>query len=84
MKGVTVYGLTSTFVSEALTYFPDRVPDAAADPGRDRLEHRGMAFSLGASRWRVFRTVTLPLATPASPTRSCCCSPLRSPTSRHR
>ena len=64
MKGVTVYGLTSTFVSEALTYFPIayltlRPILAAIDSNIE-----GMAFSLGASRWRVFRTVTLPLATP--------------------
>jgi len=64
VKGVTVYGLTSTLVSEALTYFPIayltlRPILAAIDSNIE-----GMAFSLGASRWRVFRTVTLPLATP--------------------
>jgi len=64
MKGVTVYGLTSTFVSEALTYFPIayltlRPILAAIDSNIE-----GMAFSLGVLRWRVFRTVTLPLATP--------------------
>jgi iron(III) transport system permease protein len=64
MKGVTVYGLTSTLCSEALTYFPIayltlRPILAAIDSNIE-----GMAFSLGASRWRVFRTVTLPLAVP--------------------
>jgi iron(III) transport system permease protein len=64
LKGVTVYGLTSTLFSEALTYFPIayltlRPILAAIDSNIE-----GMAFSLGASRWRVFRTVTLPLATP--------------------
>jgi iron(III) transport system permease protein len=64
MKGVTVYGLTSTLFSEALTYFPIayltlRPILAAID---SNLE--GMALSLGASRWRVFRTVTLPLCVP--------------------
>ena len=64
LKGVTVYGLTSTFVSEALTYFPIayltlRPILAAIDSNIE-----GMAFSLGASRWRVFRTVTVPLAIP--------------------
>jgi len=49
MKGVTVYGLTSTFVSEALTYFPIayltlRPILAAIDSNIE-----GMAFSLGAS-----------------------------------
>ncbi len=64
MKGVTVYGLTSTLCSETLTYFPIayltlRPILAAIDSNIE-----GMAFSLGASRFRVFRTVTLPLAVP--------------------
>jgi iron(III) transport system permease protein len=64
LKGVTVYGLSSTLVSEALTYLPIayltlRPILAAIDSNIE-----GMAFSLGASRWRVFRTVTLPLAIP--------------------
>jgi iron(III) transport system permease protein len=64
LKGVTVYGLTSTLLSEVLTYFPIayltlRPLLAAID---SNLE--GMALSLGASRWRVFRTVTLPLCVP--------------------
>ena len=64
LKGVTVYGLTSTLFSEVLTYFPIayltlRPLLAAIDSNVE-----GMAFSLGASRWRVFRTVTLPLTIP--------------------
>ena len=64
LKGVTVYGLISTLSSEILTYFPIayltlRPLLAAID---SNLE--GMALSLGASRWRVFRTVTLPLCIP--------------------
>ena len=64
LKGVTVYGLSSTLFSEALTYFPIayltlRPILAAIDSNIE-----GMAFSLGASRLRVFRTVTLPLAIP--------------------
>ena len=64
LKGVTVYGLTSTLFSEALTYFPIayltlRPLLAAIDSNVE-----GMALSLGASRWRVFRTVTLPLTIP--------------------
>jgi len=64
LKGVTVYGLTSTFFSEVLTFFPIayltlRPLLAAIDSNVE-----GMAFSLGASRWRVFRTVTLPLTIP--------------------
>jgi iron(III) transport system permease protein len=64
IKGFTVYGLGSTLFSEAVTYFPIayltlRPILAAIDSNIE-----GMAFSLGASRWRVFRTVTLPLAIP--------------------
>ncbi len=64
LKGVTVYGLTSTFLSEVLTFFPIayltlRPLLAAIDSNVE-----GMALSLGASRWRVFRTVTLPLTIP--------------------
>ena len=64
LKGVTVYGLTSTLCSEILTYFPIayltlRPLLAAIDSNVE-----GMALSLGASRWRVFRTVTLPLTVP--------------------
>jgi iron(III) transport system permease protein len=64
IKGYTVYGLSSTLLSEALTYFPIayltlRPILAAIDSNIE-----GMALSLGASRWRVFRTVTLPLCIP--------------------
>src|ERR1017187_8920949 len=64
IKGFTVYGLGSTLFSEALTYFPIayltlRPVLAAIDANVE-----GMALSLGASRWRVFRTVTLPLTIP--------------------
>jgi iron(III) transport system permease protein len=64
IKGYTVYGLSSTLLSEALTYFPIayltlRPILAAIDSNIE-----GMALSLGASRARVFRTVTLPLAVP--------------------
>jgi len=64
LKGVTVYGLASTLFSETLTYFPIAYLTlkpilAGIDPNVE-----DMAQSLGASRWRVFRTVTLPLAVP--------------------
>jgi iron(III) transport system permease protein len=64
IKGFTVYGMGSTLFSEAVTYFPIayltlRPILAAIDSNIE-----GMALSLGASRWRVFRTVTLPLAIP--------------------
>jgi iron(III) transport system permease protein len=64
IKGVSVYGLASTLSAETLTYFPIayltlRPMLAAIDPNIE-----GMALSLGASRARVFRTITLPLCTP--------------------
>jgi iron(III) transport system permease protein len=64
IKGFTVYGMGSTLVAETLTYFPIayltlRPMLAAIDPNIE-----GMALSLGASRRRVFRTVTLPLCIP--------------------
>jgi iron(III) transport system permease protein len=64
IKGFTVYGLWSTWFSETLTFFPVAYLTlkpilAAIDPNVE-----DMAFSLGSSRWRVFRTVTLPLAVP--------------------
>jgi iron(III) transport system permease protein len=60
----TAYGLTSTALAEIVTYFPIayltlRPVIAAADPNMENA-----AFSMGPSRWRVFRTVTLPLAVP--------------------
>jgi len=64
IKGFTVYGLHSTLFSETLTYFPIAYLTlkpilAAIDPNVE-----DMAFSLGSPRWRVFRTVTLPLTIP--------------------
>jgi iron(III) transport system permease protein len=64
LKGVTVYGLASTFFSETVTYFPIayltlRPVLAAIDANVE-----DMALSLGASRFQVFRSVTLPLAIP--------------------
>lgn len=64
LKGATVYGLPSTLFSETVTYFPIayltlRPILAAIDTNVEE-----MAFSLGSSRWRVFRTITLPLAVP--------------------
>ena len=64
IKGVSVYGLTTTFFSETVTYFPIayltlRPVLAAIDANVE-----DMALSLGATRAQVFRTVTVPLAIP--------------------
>ena len=64
LKGVTVYGLTSTMLSEVLTYFP--IAYLTLKPILAAIDSNleGMAMSLGATRWKVFRTVTLPLCVP--------------------
>ena len=64
LKGITVYGLTSTMCSEVITYFP--IAYLTLRPLLAGIDSNieGMALSLGASRWRVFRTVTLPLTIP--------------------
>jgi iron(III) transport system permease protein len=64
LANVSPYGFWSTALAETLTYFPIayltlRPILAAIDPNLEE-----MAFSLGGSRWRIFRTVTLPLAVP--------------------
>ena len=64
LTDVSAYGFWSTALAETLTYFPIayltlRPILAAIDPNLEE-----MAFSLGGSRWRVFRTVILPLAVP--------------------
>ena len=64
LTNVSAYGFWSTSLAETLTYFPIayltlRPILAAIDPNLEE-----MALSLGGSRWRIFRTVTLPLAVP--------------------
>jgi iron(III) transport system permease protein len=64
ISGLSIYGLGGTLLSETLTYFPIAYLTlkgvlANIDPN---LEDGG--FSLGARRWRVFRTITVPLAAP--------------------
>jgi iron(III) transport system permease protein len=64
VTGFQVYGLTGTLLSEVLTYFPLayltlRGVLASVDPNLE-----DMAYSLGAGRGHVFRTVTLPLTVP--------------------
>jgi len=64
LDNISAYGFWSTTLAETLTYFPIayltlRPILAAIDPNLEE-----MAFSLGGSRWRIFRTVTLPLAVP--------------------
>jgi iron(III) transport system permease protein len=64
IKGFTIYGLGSTLFSETLTFFP--IAYLTLKPMLAAIDSNveSMAASLGSSRWQVFRTVTLPLATP--------------------
>ena len=85
LKGVTVYGLTSTLFSEVLTYFPIAYLTLRPILAGDRLEHRGHgALARRVALARVPHGDAAARASPGSPTRSCCCSPRRSPTSRRR
>ncbi len=64
IRGTNVYGLTSTLISETITYFPLAYLTLKAmflgiDPNVE-----DMGYSLGGSRWRVFRTITFPLTRP--------------------
>jgi iron(III) transport system permease protein len=64
IKNFIIYGLHGTLFAETITYFPIayltlKAILAGIDPNVE-----DMAFSLGSSRWRVFRTVTLPLTIP--------------------
>ena len=64
LTGFSAYGLHTTLFAETLTYFPIayltlKAVLAGIDPNVE-----DMAFSLGSSRWQVFRRVTLPLAIP--------------------
>ncbi|MBK8688869.1 MAG: iron ABC transporter permease [Betaproteobacteria bacterium] len=61
---MTVYGLSSTLFSEVITYFPIAYLTLRPILAGIDSNIEGMALSLGASRWRVFRTVTLPLSIP--------------------
>jgi iron(III) transport system permease protein len=64
LQNVQVYGLTSTFAAETLTYFP--IAYLALRPMLASISSsfEEAAFSLGGSRWHAFRTVTLPLTMP--------------------
>ena len=64
IKGFPVYGLWSTLLSEVLTYFPIAYLTLRPILAGIDSNIEGMARSLGASRARVLRTVTLPLAVP--------------------
>ena len=65
MNNAQVYGLASTFAAETLTYFP--IAYLALRPMLASISAslEEASYSLGASRWDAFRTVTIPLIMPA-------------------
>ncbi len=64
LKGFNLYGMGSTAFSQTLTFFP--IAYLTLKPMLAAIDSNveSMAASLGASRWRVFHTVTVPLAIP--------------------
>jgi iron(III) transport system permease protein len=65
IRNAQMYGLTSTFAAETLTYFP--IAYLALRPMLASISSsfEEASFSLGGSRWHAFWTVTIPLIVPA-------------------
>lgn len=64
ISGLNIYGLTGTALSETLTYFPIAYLTLKGVMANVDGTLEDSAMSLGARRWRVFRTVTVPLTAP--------------------
>ena len=64
LDNFNVYGLHSTLFAETITFFPIAYMTLKAILSGIDPNVEDMAYSLGSSRWRVFKTVTLPLAIP--------------------
>lgn len=64
LKSIGFYGFSGTFISETLTYFPIAYMTLATVLSRLDPNLEDAAYSMGASPWRTFRTVTLPLSLP--------------------
>lgn len=58
------YGFWGTYISETLTFFPVAFMTLSTILARIDPNLEDAAYSLGASSFKVFRTVTLPLAAP--------------------
>src|SRR3954462_14802782 len=65
IRNAQMYGLTSMFVAETLTYFPIAYLALCPMLASISSSFEEAAFSLGGSRWHAFRTVTIPLIVPA-------------------
>lgn len=63
-KDFVIYGLHGTLLAETLTYFPLAYLTLKGVLSNANLTVEDAAYSLGAGRWHVFRTVTLPLTIP--------------------
>jgi iron(III) transport system permease protein len=59
-----VYGLTSLVVVQSISYFPVAYLTLTGILGSIDTSVEDAAYNIGASRWHIFRTVTLPLSLP--------------------
>lgn len=64
IRGLNIYGLGGTLLSETLTYFPIAYLTLKGVLANIDPNIEDVGYSLGARRWRVFRTLTLPLTIP--------------------
>ncbi|MGE4584740.1 MAG: ABC transporter permease [Sphaerochaeta sp.] len=60
----SIYGFLGTWISETLTYFPVAFMVITAILNTMSATLDDAALSLGASRWRMFGTITIPLSLP--------------------
>ncbi|MDY0290438.1 MAG: iron ABC transporter permease [Sphaerochaeta sp.] len=60
----SIYGFLGTWISETLTYFPVAFMVITAVLNTMSANLDDAALSLGSSRWRMFRTITIPLSLP--------------------
>ena len=60
----SIYGFLGTWISETLTYFPVAFMVISAILNTMSATLDDAALSLGASRWRMFSTITIPLSLP--------------------
>ena len=64
MKDANVYGFTGLVIVQTLTFFPIAYLVLAGLLRQIDPSYEEAARNLGASRWQIFKTVTLPLVTP--------------------
>ncbi|MCC7183117.1 MAG: iron ABC transporter permease [Rhodocyclaceae bacterium] len=64
VEGFVIYGWHGVLLAETLTYFPIAYLALKGVIANASVTIEDAAFSLGAARWHVFRTVTLPMTLP--------------------